>query len=77
MIATVISIYFYLRVMVVMYFREPEAGEELSVSPGGAVAIHGDTISGWAALVIVAIGMFVLGILPMILTNITTAFYVG
>ncbi len=76
MIATVISVYFYLRVMVVMYFREPEVGEELSVSSGGAVAIQGDTVSGWAALVLVAIGMFVLGILPMILTNITKAFYV-
>ncbi len=77
MIATVISVYFYLRVMVVMYFREPEAGTEFAVSPGGAVALQGDTISAWAALAIASIGMFVLGILPMILTDIAKNFYIG
>jgi NADH-quinone oxidoreductase subunit N len=76
MIATLISIYFYLRVMVVMYFREPEADEEFAVSPGGSVAIQGDTISAWAALVLAAIGLFFLGIFPMILTNIARTFYV-
>ncbi len=76
MIATLISVYFYLRVMVVMYFREPEAGEEFAVSPGGAVAIQGDTISAWAALVLAAVGLFFLGIFPMILTNIAKTFYV-
>src|SRR5581483_1980539 len=70
MIATVISVYFYLRVMVVMYFREPEEGGELVVSSSGAVAVQGDTISAWAALAIVSIGIFILGILPMILTDI-------
>ncbi|HEY3876073.1 MAG TPA: NADH-quinone oxidoreductase subunit N [Candidatus Kapabacteria bacterium] len=75
MIATVISVYFYLRVMVVMYFREPEVGTEFAVSPSGTVSIQGDTISAWAALAIAAIGMIVLGILPMILTDIAKTFY--
>ena len=75
MIATVISVYFYLRVMVVMYFREPEEGTEFAVSPSGTVAVQGDTVSAWAALAIVSIGVFVVGILPMILTDITKAFY--
>jgi NADH-quinone oxidoreductase subunit N len=76
MIATLISVYFYLRVMVVMYFREPEAGEEFSVSSGGAIAVQGDTISAWAALVIVTVGMFILGIHPTFLTDIAKTFYV-
>jgi NADH-quinone oxidoreductase subunit N len=76
MVATLISVYFYLRIMVVMYFREPEAGEEFAVSSGGAVAIQGDTISAWAALVLAAIGLFFLGIFPMILTDIARTFYV-
>ncbi len=75
MIATVISVYFYIRVIVVMYFREPEEGAELAISPSGAIAVRGDTVSAWAALAIAAIGLFVLGILPMILTNLTKAFY--
>ena len=75
MIATVISVYFYIRVIVVMYFREPEEGAEIAISPSGSVAVRGDTISAWAALAISTIGLFALGILPMILTNLTKAFY--
>ncbi|MFI5202834.1 MAG: proton-conducting transporter membrane subunit, partial [Candidatus Kapaibacterium sp.] len=75
MIATVISVYFYIRVIVVMYFREPEEGAEIAISPSGAIAVRGDTVSAWAALAIATIGLFVLGILPMILTNLTKAFY--
>jgi NADH-quinone oxidoreductase subunit N len=75
MVATLISVYFYLRVMVVMYFREPEAGEEFSISPGGAVALQGDTMSAWAALIIVTVGMFILGIHPTFLTDIAKTFY--
>jgi NADH-quinone oxidoreductase subunit N len=79
MIATAISLYFYLRVMVIMYFRdaeEPEGG--LAVSPGGTVAIvGGDTMSAWAALAIAAIGLFVLGIMPTLLTDIAKTFYTG
>ncbi|HZK77197.1 MAG TPA: NADH-quinone oxidoreductase subunit N [Candidatus Kapabacteria bacterium] len=77
MIATLISVYFYIRVIVVMYFREPEEGVELAITPGGAVAVvRGDTISAWAALAIAAIGLFVLGIFPMLLTNIAKTFYI-
>jgi NADH-quinone oxidoreductase subunit N len=76
MIATLISVYFYIRVIVVMYFREPEEGTELVITPGGAVAIvRGDTVSAWAALVISMIGLFVLGIFPMILTDVAKTFY--
>ncbi len=76
MVATLISVYFYLRVMVVMYFREPEVGDEFAVSPGGAVAAQGDTVVAWAALVLVTIGMFILGIHPTFLTDIAKTFYV-
>ncbi len=76
MIATLISVYFYLRVMVVMYFREPEAGEVFAMSSGGAVALQGDMVSAWAALVIVTVGMFILGIHPTFLTDIAKTFYV-
>ena len=76
MIATLISIYFYLRVMAVMYFREPEKMEaNVIVAPGGALAVRGDTVSAWAGLAIATIGIFVLGILPMLLTNIAKTFY--
>jgi NADH-quinone oxidoreductase subunit N len=75
MVATLISVYFYLRVMVVMYFREPEEGEELAVTPTGALAVRADTVSAWGALTIAAIGLFVLGIFPMLLTEIAKTFY--
>ena len=76
MVATLISIYFYLRVMVVMYFREPEEmGANVSIAPGGALTARAHTISSWAALAIATIGIFVLGILPMLLTNIAKTFY--
>jgi NADH-quinone oxidoreductase subunit N len=77
MIATLISIYFYLRVMVVMYFREPEEmGAGVSIAPGGAVAMQAGTVSAWAALAIAAIGIFILGIFPMLLTDIAKTFYI-
>ncbi|HEX5317095.1 MAG TPA: NADH-quinone oxidoreductase subunit N, partial [Candidatus Kapabacteria bacterium] len=76
MIATLISVYFYIRVIVVMYFREPEEGAELVITPGGTVAVvRGDTVTAWAALAIVAIGLFVIGIFPMLLTDIAKSFY--
>lgn len=76
MIASLISVYFYLRVMVVMYFREPEQEPTIALAPGGTVAVVGaDTMSAWAALAIATIGMFVLGILPWILTNVAQTFY--
>jgi NADH-quinone oxidoreductase subunit N len=73
MIATLISIYFYLRVMVVMYFREPEEG--IVIAPGGALAVRAETVSAWAALAIATIGIFILGIFPVLLTDIAKTFY--
>ena len=62
--------------MVVMYFREPEEiGANVSIVPGGALTAPAQTISSWAALAIATIGIFVLGILPMLLTNIAKTFY--
>jgi NADH-quinone oxidoreductase subunit N len=76
MIATLISVYFYLRVMVVMYFRDAEETEGgIAVSPSGAVALNGATISAWAALAIATIGISILGLLPSILTNLSQSFY--
>ncbi len=75
MIATVISVYFYIRVIVVMYFRDLEEGAEIAISPSGAVAVRADTISARAALALVTLGMILFGILPMILTDLTKAFY--
>ena len=75
MIATVISVYFYIRVIVVMYFRELEEGAEIAISPSGAVAVKADTVAARAALALVTVGIFLLGILPMLLTDLTKAFY--
>ena len=75
MIATLISVYFYLRVMVVMYFRDAEE-PSLQVSGGGAIAVSTTgTVSAWAALGIATIGISILGLHPMILTNLAKTFY--
>ena len=73
MIATLISIYFYLRVMVVMYFREPEGA--VTNASGGTLTVQAGTISAWAALAIATIGIFILGIFPVLLTDIAKTFY--
>jgi NADH-quinone oxidoreductase subunit N len=75
MIATLISVYFYLRVMVVMYFRDPEEAADITMSPSGSIAMNGATISAWAALAIASIGMFILGVWPSILTDLSQSFY--
>lgn len=76
MVATLISVFFYLRIMVVMYFRDAEETEGgIAVSPSGTVALNGATISAWAALVVTTIGISILGILPAILTNFSQSFY--
>ncbi len=75
MIATVISIYFYIRVIVVMYFHELEPGAEVAIGPSGEATLRADTASGWAALVLVTIGTLVIGILPSLITGLTRAFY--
>lgn len=75
-IASLISVYFYLRVLVLMYFRdaeEPATG--LAVAPTGTIAVGADTVSAWVALAITAIGLLLLGVLPAILTNVAGGFY--
>jgi NADH-quinone oxidoreductase subunit N len=76
MIATLISVFFYLRVMVVMYFRDAEETEGgIAVSPSGTVAVNAATFSAWAALAISTVGISILGLLPSILTNLSQTFY--
>ena len=75
-IASLISVYFYLRVLVLMYFRDAEeTAAGVAVTPTGAVAVGADTVSAWVALAITAIGLLVLGVLPALLTNIAGGFY--
>jgi NADH-quinone oxidoreductase subunit N len=78
-IASLISIYFYLRIIVLMYFREePEGMPAVNVSSSGTAAIQvAGTGSAWAALIIASIALFVLGVLPMLLTNLSQNFFVG
>jgi NADH-quinone oxidoreductase subunit N len=77
MVATLISVFFYLRIMVVMYFRDAEEVEPgIMAGAGGTLAISGvGTISAWAALAIATVGISILGILPAILTNLSQSFY--
>lgn len=77
-IASLISVYFYLRLIVLMYFREAEEGADYSlVSSGGAGAIRvAGTGSAWMALIISASLLLVLGILPKILTDLAQRFFV-
>jgi len=76
MVATLISVFFYLRIMVVMYFRDAEEGAEIVAGSGGTLAISGvGTVSAWAALAIATVGISILGILPTILTNLSQSFY--
>jgi len=84
-IASLISVYFYLRLIVLMYFREAgdkAYGTEIghggvsieAVAAGAAIRVSG-TGAAWAALVISAVGLFVLGVLPMLLTDLVQKFF--
>jgi NADH-quinone oxidoreductase subunit N len=76
MIATLISVFFYLRVMVVMYFRDAEETEGgIAISPSGAVSVGAATYSAWAALAIATVGISLLGIWPSLMTNLAQTFY--
>jgi NADH-quinone oxidoreductase subunit N len=55
-----VSAYFYLRVLVVMYMKEPEAGPEYAAGPWGATVGAGVVISLWVC----ALSILVLGIWP-------------
>jgi NADH-quinone oxidoreductase subunit N len=75
-IASLISVYFYLRVLVLMYFRDAEEpAVAVSVTPTGAVVVGADTVSAWIALAITAIGLLVIGLQPALLTNVAGNFY--
>jgi NADH-quinone oxidoreductase subunit N len=58
-INTAISAFYYLRVVVTMYMREPE--EELEFSPYSPTLVIG--------LIIAAIGVLLIGILPSLMLN--------
>ena len=58
-INTAISAFYYLRVVVTMYMREPE--EELEFNPYPSTLVIG--------LVLAAIGVLLIGILPSLLLN--------
>lgn len=82
-IASLISVYFYLRLIVLMYFREPE---RMTIEEGGvitevdatatapAIRVSG-TGAAWTALILASVGLFVLGVLPMLLTDIAKKFF--
>jgi NADH-quinone oxidoreductase subunit N len=55
-----VSAYFYLRVLVVMYMKEPEAGAEYSAGPWGAGVGAGVTASLWVC----GLSILLLGIWP-------------
>ncbi len=55
-----VSAYFYLRVLVVMYMKEPEPGSGYSAGPWGATVGAGVVVSLWVC----ALSILVLGILP-------------
>ena len=55
-----VSAYFYLRVLVVMYMKEPEAGPEYGAGPWGATVGAGVSVSLWVC----ALSILVLGIWP-------------
>jgi NADH-quinone oxidoreductase subunit N len=77
-IASLISVYFYLRLIVLMYFREAEEGSSygVTVEGGGAASLRvAGTGSAWAALIIASALLFVLGILPRILTDFSQRFF--
>jgi NADH-quinone oxidoreductase subunit N len=79
-IASLISVFFYLRLIVLMYFREAEEGEgyDVQVSGGGAGALRvAGTSSAWTALIIASALLLVLGILPKILTDFSQRFFPG
>ncbi len=83
-LASLVSVYFYLRLIVLMYFREQgdtaygtEVGH-VSVTPvvsGSTVAIAG-TGGAWTALVLAAVGLLVLGVFPAIMTGVVQNFFV-
>ncbi len=84
-IASLVSVYFYLRLIVLMYFREQgetaygtEIGKSVSILPAGggaALAIPGTT-GAWAALILAAVGLLVLGVAPAIMTGVVQNFFV-
>lgn len=55
-----VSAYFYLRVLVVMYMKEPETGPEYGAGPWGATVGAGVSVSLWVC----ALSILVLGIWP-------------
>ncbi len=62
-----VSAYFYLRVLVVMYMREPEAAGGYSAGPWGAGVGAGVTVSVWVC----ALSILLLGIWPGWLNHFT------
>lgn len=63
-VSTIISIYFYIGLILNMYFKESENQEVVAVSSGSNIALFFSTV-----------GVFVLGILPFFLINITKNFF--
>ncbi len=61
-ISSVISVYFYIGLVVAMYFQEPEAGVEKYEAKAGLAGL---------TLIVATAGVFIIGILPVIISNIT------
>lgn len=76
-IASLISVFFYLRLIVLMYFRESDetAGYGVVVSGGaGAIRVAG-TGAAWTALILASALLLVFGVLPKILTDLAQTFF--
>jgi NADH-quinone oxidoreductase subunit N len=76
-IASLISVYFYLRLIVLMYFREAEedAYGVVPTAGGGAAIRVAGTGAAWTALIISAGLLLVLGIVPRLLTDLAQRFF--
>jgi len=64
-ISSIISVYFYIGLVVVMYFKDKEAGEPIIASSG----LAGIT------LIVATAGTFILGFLPQFLDAVTKSLF--
>ncbi len=61
-LSSVISVYFYIGLVVAMYFQDPEEGVEKYEAKAGLAGL---------TLIVATAGVFIIGLLPVIISNIT------
>jgi NADH-quinone oxidoreductase subunit N len=61
---SVVSAYYYLRLVVMMYFKDQAGGQPVAVPP-----------LAYAGLLVSAVALLVLGLYPSVLLNLTTIFF--